>query len=734
MYSHSQELSTTVSYKDKGEVFVILLAAVNAKYIHSNLAVYSLKRYTAFCDADIQIKEFTINQSVDSILSDIYRMQPEVVAFSCYLWNIDIICTVAAELKKLLPEVKIWAGGPEVSYHPKEQLEKYTFFDLIMYGEGEKTFQRLAEITAASGKELRQQGVGERSEAELTIACEKEIFQKETSQTLLEKITVETKEETCENYSAVAGVVYRDKDQIVMTEPQAPLPLDEIPFPYPWLVREAGLEEEFENTLFGSQSPLRHHNPESAKHCFDTILSKYDSVPDIAHRIVYYESSRGCPFSCSYCLSSIEKGVRLRSLELVKMELAVFLKLKVPQVKFIDRTFNCNKAHAMAIWRYLAEHDNGVTNFHFEIAADILTEEELQLLSSMRNGLVQLEIGVQSTNPETISAIHRTMNLERLSENVKRIYQIGNIHQHLDLIAGLPKEDFESFGRSFDDIYRLHPDQLQLGFLKILKGACIEAEAEKYQIQYREYPPYEVLSTHVLSYGELLLLKQVEEMVEIYYNSGQFLFSVFFLEQFFERPFELYRSLGEWYEKKAGFVVGITRLRRYELLLEFFEEVVLAETEESAGSEKMRRSDHSGSAVSVSDHEQKIRIFRELLVIDLYQRENLKKRPVFASDRERQKGFYRGFYESKSLVTEYLSQYKEYQYKQQGRMTHLEGICFETARIMEDCRNQRHYTGVPYRVISSDKLWDQEMAAELQVDSVILFYYDVGVKESFAQN
>lgn len=721
---------------NKGEVFVILLAAVNAKYIHSNLAVYSLKRYTAFCDADIQIKEYTINQSVDSILSDIYRLKPEVVAFSCYLWNIDIICTVAVELKKLLPQLKIWAGGPEVSYHPKEQLDKYTFFDLIMYGEGEETFRCLAEITAASGKELRRQAIYERPEAELTIESEKEILKQETSEALLAEIAVETEEETCENYGAVAGIVYRDKNQIVMTEPQAPLPPDEIPFPYPWLVREVGLEEEFEKTIAGSQSYLQSDKPESTKNIFDQILSKYESVPDIAHRIVYYESSRGCPFSCSYCLSSIEKGVRLRSLELVKMELAVFLKLKVPQVKFIDRTFNCNKAHAMAIWRYLAEHDNGVTNFHFEIAADILTEEELRLLSAMRNGLVQLEIGVQSTNPDTISAIHRTMNLERLSENVKRIYQTGNIHQHLDLIAGLPEEDFESFGRSFDDIYRLHPDQLQLGFLKILKGACIEAEAKKYRIQYREYPPYEVLSTHVLSYGELLLLKQVEEMVEIYYNSGQFSFSVFYLEQFFERPFELYRSLGEWYEKKTGFVVGITRLRRYEYLLEFFEEVVLAGIEESAGSEKMNRNDHSCSGISVSDSDraQKLWIFRELLVIDLYQRENLKKRPVFASDREKQKGFYRGFYESKSLVTEYLSQYKEYQYKQQGRMTHLEGICSETVQIMEDCRNQRHYTGVPYRVISSDKLWDQEMAAELQVDSVVLFYYDVGVKEYFAPN
>ena len=370
-------------------------------------------------------------------------------------------------------------------------------------------------------------------------------------------------EKNPQNLKDMTGICYRDKDQIIHNGWRQIMDLSSIPFIYKDL-------SEFKN------------------------------------RIIYYESSRGCPFSCSYCLSSIDKKLRFRDTETVKKELQFFIDNKVPQVKFVDRTFNCKHDHAMAIWKYINEHDNGVTNFHFEISADLLREEELQEMSTMRPGLIQLEIGVQSTNPDTIKAIHRTMDFEKLKGIVDRIHSFGNIHQHLDLIAGLPYEDYDSFRHSFNDVYALKPQQLQLGFLKVLKGSHVMEMCKEYGIVYKTQEPYEVLSTKWLDYDHVLKLKTVENMVEVYYNSGQFQNTLEYLENFFQDAFSIYERLGSFYMEKGYGDVSHTRMRRYEILLEFLEDV---------------------PEISMDQ-------VKDQMVYDLYLRENLKSRPGFARDQK----------------------------------------------------------------------------------------------------
>ena len=338
----------------------------------------------------------------------------------------------------------------------------------------------------------------------------------------------------------------------------------------------------------------------------DELPFVYDHLEDFSHKIIYYESSRGCPFRCAYCLSSLEKKLRFRSLDLVKKELGFFLQAKVPQVKFLDRTFNCNPRRTVDLWQWILDHDNGITNFHFEISADLLREEELALMKTMRPGLIQLEIGVQSTNPQTIKAIRRTMDFEKLKGIVEQIHSFGNIHQHLDLIAGLPYEGYESFHKSFCDVYALRPEQFQLGFLKVLKGSHMMEMTGEYQILYKDREPYEVLSTAWLTYGEILRLKMVESMVEVYYNSGQFKHTLVFLEQYFEDPFRMYEALGRFYEKKGYSEISHSRMRRYEILMEF------------AGEQK----------------EIPLEVLSDVMLLDLYLRENLKSRPSFASDQK----------------------------------------------------------------------------------------------------
>lgn len=495
----------------------ILLAACNAKYIHSNLAVYDLKAYSSDYDKEVFLREYTINQPKDEILKDIYGSGADVVCFSCYIWNISFVRELIRDLAKILPETAFWAGGPEVSYDAEKFLTEMPEVTGVLVGEGEKTFHDLLEYYI--------DGKGSLGE--------------------------------------IRGIAYRDGEEIRHNGWRELMNLSEIPFVYQHL-------EEFEN------------------------------------RIIYYESSRGCPFSCSYCLSSIDKKLRFRDLELVKKELQFFLDHKVPQVKFVDRTFNCKHEHAMAIWKYILEHDNGVTNFHFEVSADLLRDEEMDLMAKMRPGLIQLEIGVQSTNPETIRAIHRHMDLDKLERCVDRVHSFRNIHQHLDLIAGLPYEDYDTFHRSFNDVYQMKPDQLQLGFLKVLKGSLMKEEAEKYGIVHKEKEPYEVLSTQWLPYGDVLKLKAVESMVEVYYNSGQFQHTLEYLVPLAKDAFTFYESLGAFYEKKGYSEISHSRMRRYEILLEYLQ----GETD-----------------VSVEKASQK-------MLYDLYLREKLKKRPSFAPDQK----------------------------------------------------------------------------------------------------
>ena len=499
----------------------ILLAACNAKYIHSNLAVYNLKSCSGEYSPNVVIKEYTINQIQDDILKDIYLEQPDVICFSCYIWNISFVKELVPDLKKILPHVDFWAGGPEVSYDAVEFLKKNPAFFGVMVGEGEETFHELAGYYI---------------------------------------------ERKPENLKEIRGVAFHDETKvpdIVHTGWRELMDLSKVPF-------------------------------------------AYSNLTEFKNRIIYYESSRGCPFSCSYCLSSIDKKLRFRDIELVKKELQFFIDNKVPQVKFVDRTFNCKHDHAMAIWRYITEHDNGITNFHFEISADLLREEELALMKTMRPGLIQLEIGVQSTNPQTIKAIRRTMDFEKLKGIVEQIHSFGNIHQHLDLIAGLPYEGYESFHKSFCDVYALRPEQFQLGFLKVLKGSHMMEMTGEYQILYKDREPYEVLSTAWLTYGEILGLKMVESMVEVYYNSGQFKHTLVFLEQYFEDPFRMYEALGRFYEKKGYSEISHSRMRRYEILMEF------------AGEQK----------------EIPLEVLSDVMLLDLYLRENLKSRPSFASDQK----------------------------------------------------------------------------------------------------
>ncbi|GAB5616595.1 B12-binding domain-containing radical SAM protein [Faecalimonas canis] len=541
----------------------IILTAINAKYIHSNLAIYSLKAYAKKYAEHIFLAEYTINQQLDEILMDIYKQKPDVLCFSCYIWNISYVETLIREIHKILPSLPIWLGGPEVSYDAEEVLRRLPEVTGVVKGEGEETFLELASYYV--------EGKGE------------------------------------EYLCGIKGISYRKHDgEIEENQWREIMDLSKVPF-------------------------------------------VYEDMDEFRNKIIYYETSRGCPFSCSYCLSSVDKCLRFRDLKLVKKELQFFLDNEVPQVKFVDRTFNCKHDHALEIWRYIAENDNGITNFHFEISADLLNEEELALLGTMREGLVQLEIGVQSTNPKTIGEIKRTMRFEKVSDAVKRVNAGRNIHQHLDLIAGLPYEDYESFGTSFNDVYALSPEQLQLGFLKVLKGSYMEEHTEEYGLVYKSLPPYEVLYTKWLSYEDVLKLKRIEEMVEVYYNSGQFSYTLEHLTGEFATPFAFFEQLGEYYEKHAFHMISHSRITRYEILLGFVEKYV----------------------------SERVDFYRELLVFDLYLRENIKSRPVFAGENTVDKEWLSGFYEEESKEHKYLRGYEKYDKRQLRKMTHIEKFNYD---------------------------------------------------------
>lgn len=486
----------------------VLLIAINAKYIHSNLAVHSLKAYADnylsehIPDADIviDISEYTINNLYEDVIQDIYKKKPDVLAFSTYIWNVEYILRIADTLKKILPETALWAGGPEVSYRAQKFLQDNPGFDMVMCGEGELIFSKAVVSYYETGK------------CESVIECE------------------------------------------------SALSMDELPF-------------------------------------------IYSDIKDFEHRIIYYETSRGCPFSCSYCLSSIDKRTRFRNPLLVNKELQFFLDKKVPLVKFVDRTFNCSHEHAMGIWKFISEHDNGITRFHFELSADLLTDEEIECVSTFRKGLVQFEIGVQSFNPETLNSINRHADMEKLINNVNRLYKLRNMHIHLDLIAGLPYEDLDSFASSFNSVYALSPDELQLGFLKVLYGSEMSSLENEYGLVRNSYAPYEVLKTKWLSYDDVIILKQTEAAVETFYNSKQFECTVKYLSGLFASPFDMYRSIGEYYAESFAVGVNHSRLKIYEFLLDFAR--------------------YCGKNADME-------LLKELLTYDIYLRENCNTRPTFA--------------------------------------------------------------------------------------------------------
>lgn len=534
-----------------------LLVAVNAKYIHSNPAVYSLKRFAGEYTDAVEIAEYTINNRMEDILEDIYRRKPDVIGFSCYIWNIGMVEKLMGELHKLLPKLPVFLGGPEVTYDADKLLRKYPYLTGIFIGEGEATFAQVV------------------------------------------KYYVKKNPESLED---IPGLMLRSG----MTPERKPLNLTDVPF-------------------------------------------LYDDMAPFTNRIIYYETQRGCPFRCSYCLSSIDKTVRFRDIEVVKKELAFFLEKKVKQVKFVDRTFNCNHDHAMAVWQYLYDHDNGVTNFHFEIAGDILREDEIALVAKMRPGLVQFEIGVQSTNTDTLREIRRVMDIEKLKQVVAALKAAHNVHIHLDLIAGLPYEDYDSFARSFDDVYAMEPEQLQLGFLKVLKGSYMAEMAESYGLVYTDYAPYEVLYTNWLSFTEICRLKRIEEMVEIYYNSGQFAHSLpVMIADFGQGAFAFYEALADFYEEQGFFVETPSRIYRYQALLSFAKSI----------------------------HPERQELYKELLLFDLYVRENLKSRPDFAPDLHDLQPVIHAFYKKEESERRYLPHLSEIPAPQLSRMTHLEPFSY----------------------------------------------------------
>lgn len=512
----------------------VLLVSINAKFIHTNSAVYLLSANAGEFRKDVKIREFTINQSLDGMLQGIVEEKPDFIGFSCYIWNIDIVKKLVRECKKLLPSACVWLGGPEAEADAVQLMQEYPQIDGVMYGEGEMVLPEILRCYDFSDSIMS-----------LHEQCES------------------TKTDLSERLSDVSGIFFRMNGGVIKSIPAKPVDLNELVFPY---------NEEILRQLSG--------------------------------KIIYYESSRGCPFHCSYCLSSEDNHVRFRSVDKVKKDLNLFLETKTPQVKFVDRTFNCNHKRMTELLQFMLEQDNGVTNFHFEIGGDLLTEEELDILQQFRPGAIQLEIGVQTTNAEVMERIGRVNKKDTLFANVRKLLTFGKQHIHLDLIAGLPGENLQSFIRSFDEVYNLHPHQLQLGFLKVLANTRIHREAGVYGITYREYPPYEVLETDSISYQELLELKQVEEMVEIYYNSGQFAEELRFAEHYFaDSPYRMYRELARLYFSRYMSGMQSSRMARYELLVEFIKSF----TEETM-------------------HD----VVVQLAVYDCYARERKKARPAFS--------------------------------------------------------------------------------------------------------
>ncbi|MDI9496304.1 MAG: DUF4080 domain-containing protein [Bacillota bacterium] len=463
----------------------ILLITLDSKYIHANLAVRYLKKYCG--DFDIVIKEFTINQRPEYILGEILAEGPDLICFSCYIWNIDYIKDISYIIKESKSEARLLYGGPEVSFEIKELMESNPFIDFVIFGEGEETFKEFLEEIQKPSPLLRK----------------------------------------------IKGLAFRENNEAIINESRGLIDnLDIINYPYE-------PEEEFEN------------------------------------KIIYYESSRGCPFSCSFCLSSIDKKLRFFSMERVKRDLKMLLNTKARQIKFVDRTFNADYRRSMEIMEYIVENNKNNMTIHFEITADIINDQFLSFLGKMPVNMFQFEIGVQSLNVDTLCEIDRHMDKDKLSRAIREIGKNKNIHLHLDLIAGLPYEDYESFKKSFDGIYKLNAEKIQLGFLKVLKGTKIFRDKEKHGIKHTLKAPYEVICTKYISLGELLKLKNIEELVDKYYNEKYFNKSIKYAAGtwFAESPFEFYSSFSDYWQKYDLYNKAHSRKKLYRILYDYVKDM-----------------------------------------------------------------------------------------------------------------------------------------------------------------
>ncbi|WMJ79216.1 B12-binding domain-containing radical SAM protein [Clostridium sp. MB40-C1] len=468
----------------------VTLVGINAKFIHSNLAVRYLKAYTEDLEYQCSIREFSINDRVERVVEELIKEESDVIAFSCYIWNIEFIKAVANIIKVINKDIEIIYGGPEVSFNGKDFLENNPG-EYLIEGEGEKTFRELILYKLELKKDPNRE---EDSYLRLLL-------------------------------KNIKGLYYKERNKVYYGGIRSNMDINDVVFSYT-------KEEELNN------------------------------------KIVYYEASRGCPFGCKYCLSSVDRKVRFRDIEKIKSELKFLIDKKVRLIKFVDRTFNCKESFAMDIWKFIIEQ-NTETKFHFEISADLLTEDEINLLSKAPKGRIQFEVGVQTTNNEILKNIDRHVNFSKIKEKVEEVKKLKNISQHLDLIAGLPGEDFQSFKNSFNNVYTMEPEEIQLGFLKILKGSPMSKEASKWGMKYSPYPPYEILKTNKISYLELIELKKVEAVVDKYYNSGKFNTILKYFISKFNTPFDFYYSLGMFFQEKGYFDRNISASDYYNVFLKF---------------------------------------------------------------------------------------------------------------------------------------------------------------------
>ncbi|HEX3025775.1 MAG TPA: DUF4080 domain-containing protein [Clostridia bacterium] len=465
----------------------VVLAALNSKYIHMSLAPWYLKSYSG--RDSIRVMEFTVNQDAGDILRDIYREKPDVLGFSCYIFNIQTVEQILEDIKKVMPEIKIILGGPEVSFDPRDVLTRCKAVDYVICSAGEIPFKKLLD-ELESGREPEK----------------------------------------------IGGVALRAGNGILCNPPDVPLSrsLAAIPSPYT-----------------------------------DEMLAQAKG------KILYFETSRGCPFHCSYCLSSESGGVRYFPMERVRRDLKTIALSEVRQVKFVDRTFNCNSSRAKEIFRYLIDlsqslGENHFKNYHFEAAADLFDDEMIELLSHAPEGLFQFEIGIQSFNEPTLDACGRKTDLSVCANYISRLLEAGNIHIHLDLIAGLPLEDLPTFAHSFNSVYALRPHCIQLGFLKLLKGSGMRRDARRHSIDYSARPPYEVLQTASMSFDDLIFLKSIDFCVDRLYNSEKFSQSLKFLISRSESPFRLFSDFSAFLNGKPE--NGISLKNLYGLLYHFAEQ------------------------------------------------------------------------------------------------------------------------------------------------------------------